>query len=240
MGRGYYRSRSYNPQAIEHVEAYHRLERKLGVILKDIREIFFSLRGPALNNFLTIYGQKHGSKAQDYATETIPLWRNGTRKMSGIVAERLMNLIPQFLSTTQRYELVEKLCNHHIKQKHVQTKIESETYERDIQILKKTINSFKNQNILQFIPEDIVETINWLSDDDIVASRAIIAKINQARSAQITQLAEIELTKISKAMLNKELASARHCIKLPYAQIHVEIIKPPGVIKKLFRSLFGE
>jgi hypothetical protein len=56
-----------------------------------------------------------GNSAHDYALQTYPKWRNGLVKLSGMVAERILNLVPPYLKFDRRYTTVEKLCNHHAK-----------------------------------------------------------------------------------------------------------------------------
>src|SRR5215469_5747346 len=92
---GYRRSRSYGRErALEHIAAAKRLTAELGGMDQGVKAYFFSLSPVELSSILNEYQGKYGRSAREYAEQTIPKWRSGRVQMSGMVAERLFNLLP--------------------------------------------------------------------------------------------------------------------------------------------------
>lgn len=75
------RGRTRAPEeALKHIEAFRRLERKIGPILNDVVSIFYSLDSVALNSVLDEYerilrsnmGKAYSESARQYACDTFP------------------------------------------------------------------------------------------------------------------------------------------------------------------------
>ena len=73
------------------------LSRTLGGIDKDIEQIFFNLASFKLESVFRRCGEKHGESALSYARKTYAKWKSGRVKMGGVVAERLINLVPRVI-----------------------------------------------------------------------------------------------------------------------------------------------
>ena len=110
-----YKKNKGHEAAINHIIARQNLSRLMGGIDKDVEEIFLNLSDYKLSELLYEYGRKYGGDAERYAMQTFPLWQNNRVKMSGLVAERLLNLIPDRLEPSERYGLIKKLRSAHIK-----------------------------------------------------------------------------------------------------------------------------
>src|SRR5713226_2467806 len=93
--RRYYRDRSYGRErALEHIAAARRLSAELGGMDQGVKAYFFCLSPTELSALLDEYERKYRRQAREYAADTIPKWRSGKVQMSGMVAERLFNLLP--------------------------------------------------------------------------------------------------------------------------------------------------
>jgi hypothetical protein len=95
--------------ARRHVQAARELSHLLGGTDEDVKRYFFALTPRELSPILDAYERENGRPAREYAEATIPLWRSGARKMSGLNAERLFRLLPRFMPIRKKYELVESL-----------------------------------------------------------------------------------------------------------------------------------
>jgi len=93
--RPYENPRIARERAAEHIRAAKRLSDLLGGTDEVVKRYLFSLSGSHLVSLLDNYEAEHGWLARDYAEETLPLWRSGTRKMAGQTAERFYRLLPQ-------------------------------------------------------------------------------------------------------------------------------------------------
>ena len=84
--RGRSRNRSYGrARALAHIAAAKRLTAELGGMDQAVKAYFFSLPPVELSAVLDDYQRTYGSKAHEYAIETISKWRTGRVQMSGIV-----------------------------------------------------------------------------------------------------------------------------------------------------------
>jgi len=102
-------SASGKERAKRHIEEARQLSELLGGTDVDVKEYFFNLSEGELNSVLDEYEEKYGAVKREYAEEALPYWRRGRRKMSGMVAERLFNLLPPRMPLQIKYEMVQTL-----------------------------------------------------------------------------------------------------------------------------------
>ena len=102
---GYY-GRKYWSHA---VSRFSKLKSILGDAVLDIRHTFLGLNEPMMQRLLTVYGQRHGDSAANYAGKTLPKWQSGAVTLSGQTMERLVELVPPFLTASARLALLEKI-----------------------------------------------------------------------------------------------------------------------------------
>jgi hypothetical protein len=190
--------------AIRHVQAFRELERKLGPIVPDVKEAFLNLGNSDCNRLLAKYGDLYGQKAQDYAQQTYSKWGSGQVKMSGMVAERLINLLPPYLKFEDRYMMVEKLCNHHAKNLYQSVKINLKKPELGLHELNQSIKKVLDISAesTKYLPQHVIDTIKWLNDDDMTVSRQMLSEIDMKRNANSLVLAEKEFKNIMEQVKN--------------------------------------
>lgn len=109
--RGYPRNEGYE-RARQHILEAEELSQEVGGTDQDVKDYFFSLSPHELRSILQEYGRLHGWAAQQYAEETMPMWRSGQRRMSGLVASRLFRLLPRYMPAERKYALVKSLWEH--------------------------------------------------------------------------------------------------------------------------------
>ena len=112
---GYDNGRYY---AARHISERQYLSLSFGGIDKDVEQIFLSLPFVKLESVFREYGLKYGASALSYARDTYPRWKSGAVRMGGMVAERLLNLVPLTLDTSTRFDLVKKVRAAHIHKAH--------------------------------------------------------------------------------------------------------------------------
>jgi hypothetical protein len=193
----------YAYDGLSHVAEYRDLEYQVGPILGDIQSILFGLSGQELEKFLSNYEKLYGFKARDYATETIPLWNTGARKMSGQTASRLLNLIPYHLSTKQRYELVKKLCLHHVKKNDFTIYINKKDTSSAYQEINDAIAQLTEPVTLKYLPEEIQKVILWIYESDITVSRGILAELDKQINEQVNNQINKDMSTI-RSIVNSE------------------------------------
>ena len=105
-----YGSRSVgHERALQHIKEAEQLSQELGGTDKDVKAYFFSLPTHQLRTILDAYEAKYGRKPREYAEVTLPKWRSGRVKMSGMNASRLFNLLPPRMPLPEKYKLTENL-----------------------------------------------------------------------------------------------------------------------------------
>ena len=193
----YYRNTSYSRRrspsyrggasrdAIEHVRQYNELAARLGPIVNDVRQAFFNLSIADRKLLLSEYRHKYGDKASKYAEDAFPYWKSGQRKMSGQTAERLLNLVPKYLSNDQRYQAVKRLCEYHSQKIHRTITIDKKNTAAGLVEVDKAIGNFRSGHTLKYLPGDVLETVTWLHDADAVASRGLLAQIDSFMHQQV-------------------------------------------------------
>lgn len=231
--RKYYKKNKGHEAAINHIIARQNLSRLMGGIDKDIEEIFFNLSDYKLSELLYEYGRKYGDDAESYAKQTLPLWQNNHVKMSGLVAERLLNLIPDRLEPFERYGLIKKLRSAHIKKQNSLISCRLDNWE---EILKNAFNALLHNARLFEFPEEVNKCARWLSKGDAVLAQALMKEADEEEALVYASFIKNEFNQIKLLADNtKHLSIITKCIELPQGNITV-VIKPPkkGILQWLF------
>lgn len=190
-----YSNRDYgHERALQHIEDARRLSHELGGTDEDVKRYFFSLPSSELASILTEYGRRYGSQAQEYASNTMYKWRTGQTKMSGIVAERLFNLLPPRMPLSEKYKLTEGLWRHFgPSSKRVMRVGLDADLEQVVQLARQHIDEVVTQ---YRIPEQIERRFNWLSAGDVGVKQELL---NHVRSMERTMV--VEATRVQMPVL---------------------------------------
>jgi hypothetical protein len=179
-GRAHSKNRGMDA-AIQHIEEAKALSRELGGTDQDVKKWFFSLRQSDLNKILKQYESAYGSKPAEYARETMPDWRSGKRKMSGLVAERLYKLLPPFMPIETKFSLVESLWHHVGPVKKRLIKAGVETSQADV--LNAVTAEVRALTTDWVFPEQMQNRFKWLSADDASTYQKLLAHIKEQERA---------------------------------------------------------
>ena len=226
----YRRNYRYRPQkrlgsakraAIEHVQAYRNLEHNLGPVVPAIKNEFVKLDSGSLEKFFIEYERQYGAKAASYAKCTLPKWRNGTTKMSGQTAERIINLVPPYLSTSKRYDLVKTLCQYH-RNKHYRSVLVDP---RDLSATESRIRSelkyFTELAAQENLPDRVFESINWMNNYDIVVARKMVTEIQKKETETINKAVTGQTPKILNLIARKQVDGYSESFNFPNGQLLV-------------------
>lgn len=189
--RGGYRYRSYDSRsygrekALEHIAAAKQLNAELGGMDRDVKAYFFGLSALELSPILDEYQRKYGLSAREYAEETIPKWRSGRVQMSGMVAERLFNLLPPRMPLLVKYKLVEGLW-HHVgpTSKHrIRVGLDADLAQV-IALVRSKITDF----VVNYkIPEDIERRFEWVSAGDVLIKQMLLSHIQETEKTVVVE-----------------------------------------------------
>jgi hypothetical protein len=215
----------YNSQAAEHVKAFNEFSQKLGPVVKDVQAAFFDLPSSELDDLLSRYGQIYGAKPEQYARETFQAWKSRSRKMSGQTIERLLNLVPKYLSYDERYEITKRLCEFHSKKESVHIRINKENVSEGVTKLDEALKLFEVSDLLKALPEHVTDSATWLNDDDIIATRALLAKIEQEETAIIKAITERNRLPLIELLYDDSVKNLNETIEFPTGTIHINLYK---------------
>lgn len=226
-------SRNYKYDAARaHVKAYHQLEQRLGSIVNDVRNIFFNLDASSMKILLDKYGLLYGHKAREYAEKTFWAWKSGATKMSGQTAERLLNLVPEFIPIAKRHELVKKLCSQHQSIRNQSIEIDLLEPVPGINSFYTSVENFKKVELLKHLPEHVMSTLKWLNNDDITALRAVLAEVDKNNASQVAILSIQEFKHIKSVIDNNGSSNAKYDVIFPTGKLTV-YFKQPSILRKI-------
>lgn len=174
------KSRSYNAgyeRAKQHIEDAKRLTYELGGTDTDVKKWFFSLNSSQRETIFKKYGQKYGEPKEEYARIAYPEWKSGKTKMSGLVAERLFNLLPPLMPVKDKYALVESLWNHVGPKKKVLIKagVKASTM-LVIDQVKKEVSKLTTE---WAVPDQMTKRFKWLAQNDSAVYQQLLSYIKQ-------------------------------------------------------------
>lgn len=228
MSRYYrgYRRRSYSRSywGYRNISERDQLSAATGGIDKDIERIFLSLPSFKLESVLTRYGRDHGSSALSYARKTYPKWKSGSVRMSGKVAERLLNLVPTVLDSDTRFELVKKLRDAHRTK--INKHIRCEPHEWRSKVAPEVAELLASSSQFQ-LPQSAVSRVKWLADGDSQAAQRLLAAAEEEEAIARLQHLEREFHRIDVLLQNVQgEKTVSHSIQLPQGTVNVTIGEP--------------
>lgn len=228
MSRYYrgYRSRSYSRSywGYQHVSERNQLSAAVGGIDKDIERIFLNLPTQKLESVFMRYGREHGSSALSYARKAYPSWKSGGVRMSGKVAERLLNLVPAVLDSDARFDLVKKVRDAHRTK--VNKHVRCEPHEWRTKVAPEVAELLASSSQFQ-LPGAAVSRIRWLADGDSQAAQRLLAAAEEEEAIARLRHLELEFRRIDTLIQNLQgKKTVSHTIQLPQGTIHVSIGEP--------------
>lgn len=178
----YYRSRRYrsgSEEARRHIREAEAFSRQMGGTDEDVKQYFFSLGNQQLEPILIEYGKRHGSDAELYARETLPKWRSGMVRMSGMVARRLFSLLPPRMPLRDKYQLAEGVWRHFGPSSRHEFTIGPHT---DVEAIASRVSEKLDERVIRFsVPENVRNRFDWLAADDVQLAEQLL---NHFRLAQ--------------------------------------------------------
>ena len=221
-------------RASQHVSERNALSYSLGGIDKDVERIFLNLPNLKLETVFIRYGREHGASALSYARNTYPRWKSGGVKMSGTVAERLLNLVPVVLDTSTRFDLVKKLRGAHMHKEHRHVTCEPHDWRNKVAPIVAEL--LMASHTFQ-LPQHAVARVRWLADGDAAAAQRLLAAAEHDEAAVRLHFLEAEFKRIDFLLQNiKATKQVSHTIEMPQGTISVSIAAP----QKGFWSRLGD
>ena len=206
--------------------AYHTSNRNylsslVGGIDEDIRRAFFNLSPVDLESLFTRYGDQFGHGAERYSRRTYEEWRAGRTQMSGETLGRLLDLVPDYLSTATKVHLVSRIRDRYLPPLQVSLVTSVQDWREDTQ---QAIKAILDHTRSQSLPEPVTSRLTWLSRGDAVAARELVATAEEQESRQRLTYLEAEFRRIEALLARLPRApELTHTIELPRGRIELTL-----------------
>lgn len=192
----------------------------------QIRSAFLHLEEDALEELLEDYAAVHGKSAATYAQKTYPKWKSGATNLSGQTMERLVALVPPYLSIDQRFELISALLKKHKPNVVTKTvRINVENPEAGFKELDSVLASMTHEATLAYLPERVLDAAKWLNDDDVTVSRAMLAEAERRENDLVRASATKEIALLRRTIESGQVKSASYSVSLPSGRLSVVAFK---------------
>jgi len=220
-------------KALKHIEEAEELSRELGGVDKDVKKYFFSLPPDSLSTILTEYGRKYGEDAEQYAREAFFKWKAESRRMSGMVACRLFNMLPTYMPLTDKYKLIKNLWEQYCPRSQITFTIINDT---DIKDLISKIRKHLSSTVVSYeIPASLQKRFTWLSAGDANVKQQLLNYFLQQERDITMNMLEISVPTIMntfneyKSVVNmsidREIYIGHHTIKLSFTNVNKQAAK---------------
>jgi len=217
-----------------------RLSSMFGDAVGQIKNAFLALEPATLNELLEDYGALYGAAAESYARKAFPDWKSGSTNLSGQTMQRLIALVPPYLSAATRFgllqEVVKKQASSSYGKAYKVIRISSEEPNAGFAELDAALHSMRHEDALAHIPEGVMNAAKWLYDDDITAARAMLAQAEARKNEIIKASADREIELLRRTVQNRQVKTARYNVQMPAGRLSVEVFTPS---KTLWQTLFG-
>jgi hypothetical protein len=178
----YRQSGSYNKSNSEkHVREAKELSERLGGTDEDVKQYFFSLPPSTLDAVFKAYGRKYNRpstvnsklpNAEQYARRTYNQWASGQRRMSGLVAGRLFDLLPPIMPADDKHRLVERLWRTYSPKSTLFITVGLSAEASDF---LDQIKTHLEQAVVSYtIPEPLETRFIWLAEGDVSVKQQLL------------------------------------------------------------------
>ncbi|MBL8823086.1 MAG: hypothetical protein JNJ77_10900 [Planctomycetia bacterium] len=199
-------------QALQHIDEAKKLSELLGGTDADVKQYLFSLSESDLSVILNEYENQYGASKREYAENILPLWRTGRRKMSGLVAERLYNLLPPRMPLQIKYDMVQTLWKKFSPSSKASYVIGPDC---DPTLACNIIEQHLLESISKYtIPHELENRFSWLSAGDVSIRQDLLNYFLEKERALIIEDAS-NRTKIIMKHLQQH-GQWTECIKQEY------------------------
>lgn len=218
--------------ALDHIEQGRRLSNELGGLVAEVKAFFFSRPPHQLRQILDEYESKWGSAPRQYAEEAMQKWRAGTTQMSGMVATRLVQILPNFMTLEHKLDLARKLWEHTSPSSHrvfgVPPNVEPEN-------LRAMLMKHLEEVVVPHAwPSDMVKRFDWLSAEELLVKQQLMNSIQSHEAAVLSTAITTHVVPIINQLHQSQEQSgirARHDFSVGKHRVVVEFCNPTPLPK---------
>jgi hypothetical protein len=197
----------------------------------------FENGGLPLSNLRNKYRRLYGESAANYLDDTVSKWRSGERRVATDTMSRVVNLIPNAISYNQRLTLIRKLyashCSEHRSSQTIFLTLGVDE-EEAMQRLKHYANVFAQKPHALELPEEVLERMQWVSNQESTLMRQLVAAAEEDYSRMIAEAGQLEIERLIESLRHNSRTDGHHTIEFPYGKICV-VVRQPTMTDKFFK-----
>lgn len=191
-------------KALEHIRKAEALSEELGGTDEDVKKYFFSLSYNQLQGIFKKYELQYERSAREYAEKTLSKWKSGKVHMSGMVAERLFNLLPPIMPLEAKFQLTESLWKH-------VGPFSKKTYyiglDADLDEVSQQVREHLEKVVINYeISSPMEARFKWLSQGDVGIKQQLLNHFRQQEKFLLSEALRTQLP-ILMNHLNSEKGS---------------------------------
>ena len=208
---------------------YSVLQNMFGAAVGEIRGAFLALDDDALDELLSDYGSMHGEPAEKYARATFPKWKLGSTKLSGQTMERLVELVPPYLSSEKRFEILQKVLEKNKPSGlalRTIIKINVEEPALGFAEMSEALFKMSHEKVLAHLPGAVMKAASWLYDDDITAARAMLAEAERKENDIVRASARKEIELLQRTIQSGQVKAATYSVQMPAGRLSIVAYSP--------------
>jgi hypothetical protein len=225
-GRGRYRS--WRSRGRHVASKYSVLEKLFGNAVAEIRQAFLSFDDEeAIDEMFADYGEIYGDAAEKYARKTFSSWASGSTKLSGQTMERLVELVPPYLSSAQRFSILQSVLKRNRLSGGLRTiKINVKEPNQGFAELQEVLAAMSHNHMLANLSDKVMKAASWLYDDDITSARAMLAEAERMENDMIRSGAAKEIELLQRTISTGQVKAATYTVEMPAGKLHVVAYSP--------------
>ncbi|GAB7549932.1 CFI-box-CTERM domain-containing protein [Cupriavidus sp. 8B] len=205
---------------------YQELARLFGAAVGSIRGAFLTLDEEAVDELLFDYGEIHGDAAERYARKAYPKWRSGETGLSGQTMERLVSLVPPYLSPEQRFEIMRAVVEKHRPgTPYLSVHVDPKKPEEGFAKIDAALDAMRKEDLLAHVPENVLSAANWLCDNDMTAARALLAASEGKENETLRTSAIREVALLKRTIRAGQVQRASYSVRMPAGNLSVSVHK---------------
>lgn len=206
---------------------YAVLEKLFGNAITEIREAFERLGADALDELFSEYGEIYGEAAEKYARTAHLSWKSGETQISGQTMERLVELVPPYLSASKRFSILRTVLKHNKPFPKCQTiKINVKEPGAGFGELERALAAMSHNDVLVRLPKEVMLAASWLYDDDITSARAMLAEAERLENELIRSSAAREIELLRRTIASGQVKAASYKVDMPAGKLNVVAYSP--------------
>jgi hypothetical protein len=185
-------------RALRHIAAAGAFSAEVDGTDRTVKDVFFRLSGVPLDAFFSVYRQRYGAAAADYARDAREKWRRGEVTMSGLVSQRLYAVIPAFMSTADKQRVVAALWRRYATRSHRYMYVGRDVSVNDA--MARVEEHFDKLLSFGNLALSLTSRFEWLTDNDAVETRRLVANFVDDQKAMAFTTARASVVVMRAAM----------------------------------------